>query len=605
VSDGVVRESLFGNEPASRAVAAVRTPDPTDALRYMYWQSFANRLQSQVKRLRSPRYIAAVVVGVLYIWWALFRNARFGGGPLAKLVDTDQLVPVFAALLLASAGRWWLFGADRSTLAFSPPEVQFLFPAPVSRRMLIHAKLVRTQIAILINTLIWSVLLRGDGGSLEGWRRGLSLWMVFSILALHRLGASIVRANAIEHENAGRRRSVIPLLVFASLVGAVVYGVLSRFTVLKAAADVGIRAVGSAIVDALQQPIPAVALWPVRAVIEPVFTSAPSAWFTAAPIALVILLLHYLWVVRLDASFEEAALEATQHRAERLQRFRSSQMGKSRSRSGKLARVPSLALAGRPEISIAWKNVAAAIRGGAWRTQLVIFTVGLASLAFATRAASARAGDVFVGATIGWGVMLLFLGPLWMRFDLRLDLQRLAILKAMPLSGKQIVIAEIAGVTILHSITVWSLMIVPVTMVIQRPEVLTESGATIPMFFAVAVAVPVFNALMFAIQNATALLFPAWVRLGAEARGFETMGQNLLTTGATTLAAAVGLVFPVGVGLLTVWLSSVFDSFLGAWSILVGTVLGCVVLAIELWPMIVWLGTVFERTDVSEVPSLT
>jgi hypothetical protein len=59
--------------------------------------------------------------------------------------------------LLLSAARWWLFGADRGTLAFAPAEVQFLFPAPVSRRALVHAKLVRTQLAILLNTLILSL----------------------------------------------------------------------------------------------------------------------------------------------------------------------------------------------------------------------------------------------------------------------------------------------------------------------------------------------------------------------------------------------------------------------------------------------------------------
>lgn len=593
--------SFEGTIVTEKIGAPARKPSPMSAMLFLYARTFFNRLKSQIVRVRSPRYVAAVIMGVLYIWWALFRNSRFGGGPLATLASTDQLVPVFAAFLLLSAARWWIFGADRSTLAFTPAEVQFLFAAPVSRRALIHAKLLRLQIAIFVNTLIWSVLLRGGGGSLEAWRRGLSLWIVFSVLALHRLGASIVRANATEHEHAGRRRSLLPLLVFAALVGAVTFGLLSQFAELKAAADVGIRAVGNAILVALHQPVPSYALWPVRVLLEPVFTKSGAVWITIAPIALLILLLHYLWVVRLDASFEEAALEATQHRAERLQRFRTSQMGKSRSRTGKLARVPKLALTGRPEVAIAWKNIVAAMRGGAWRAQLIAFTLGLATLAIVTRSTSAAAGDVFMGVTLGWGAMLLFLGPLWMRFDLRLDLQRLAVIKTMPLSGLQVVTAEIAGVTILHTLTVWSLMIVPIVMIIQDPSMLTESGVTIPLWCSVALAVPLFNALMFAIQNGMALLFPAWVRLGTDARGFETMGQNLLTTGATTLVAAVALVFPVGIGIVTVWLSDVLDSPLGVWSVLAGTLLGCAVLALELWPLLVWLGTVFEKTDLSDV----
>ncbi len=577
-------------------------PAVPSALLFLYQRSLINRVRAQLARARSPRYIVAVILGVLYLWWALFRNARLGAGPFGTLAGSATLVPLFGSLTLVIAARWWLFGSDRGALAFAPAEVQFLFPAPVSRRTLVHAKLVRSQLAILLNTLIWSVLLRGGGGSAISWRRGLALWVVFSTLSLHRLGASMVRANALEHEHAGRRRSVLPLVVFVALLGAVAFGVLSQWPALRIAMQDGIGALSTAVIHALQQPVPSFALWPVRALLTPVFALNAADWFSAIPVAMAVLLLHYLWVVRLDTAFEEAALEATQHRAERLSRVRTAQgFGKTRSRTGRLARIPSLSLTGRPEVAIAWKNVAAAMRGGSWRTQLIIFTGGLIILAVATRSSSAHAGDVFLGVTVGWGAMLLFLGPLWMRFDLRLDLQRLSILKTMPLSGARIVAAEIAGVTFLHSITVWSLMVVPGVMIVQDPELLRSSGATLPMLLGIVIAVPTFNALMFTVQNAAALLFPAWVRLGTDARGFETMGQKLLTMGATSLVAAVALVFPCGIGVLTVWLSSVFDSPLGTWSILVGAVLACIVLAFEIWPVILWLGTVFDRTDLNDV----
>ncbi len=577
-------------------------PAPVPAMRYLYQRTLVNRFRQQAARAKSPRYLAAVVMGMLYIWWALFRNAQLGGGgPLASIVKTDVAVPIASAVMLLSAARWWVFGGERSALAFTPAEVQFLFPAPVSRRQLVHAKLVRMQLVILLNTLIFSVLLRGSGGTVEGWQRGLSLWMLFSTLALHRLGATIVHANAMEHVGKSRRRLILPLIVFGVVLLAVVYGVVTAWPLLRTASMSGTKAVLLAVTDALRAPVPAAALWPVRAVIEPVFLGRGGQWFLAMPWAAAMLTLHYFWVVRLDKAFEEAALEATQHRAERLLRFRSSQMGNSRSRKGKLAKVPSLALSGRPEMAIAWKNVVAALRGGAWRTQLLMFTVSLGVLAAVTRSASDRAGDVFMGITFGWGAMLLFIGPLWMRFDLRLDLPRLPMLKTMPLAGWRIVTAEIAAVTALHSVTVWSLMVVPLVMFVQEPALLTESGVTIPIFISVVVGVPIFNALMFTIQNGTALLFPAWVRLGTEARGFETMGQNLLTTGATTLVAAVALVFPVGLGGLVLW----FTNDWGGWSVLVATILASVVVVAELWPIILWLGGVFEKIDVSEVAAAT
>jgi ABC-2 type transport system permease protein len=217
------------------------------------------------------------------------------------------------------------------------------------------------------------------------------------------------------------------------------------------------------------------------------------------------------------------------------------------------------------------------------------------------RTASEDAADLFVGITVGWGAMLVFVGPLWMRFDLRLDLPRLAILKTWPLPGRQIVAAEIAAVTLLHSVTIWSLMIVPIVLVVMDPTLLAESGTGLPMFIAVALAIPLLNALMFTVQNATALMFPAWVRLGAESRGFESTGQNLLTMGATTLVAAVALVFPVGLGLFIAF----FGRGLNGWALPLATLAGGVVLLLELIPVINWLGDVFERIDVNEVTAGT
>ena len=91
---------------------------------YLYWHAFINRLRSQALRARSPRYIVAVLLGALYLWWALFRNTRGGSAPLNSLLLSDVTRIVGSAVLLLLSARWWIFGADRSALAFTPAEVQ-------------------------------------------------------------------------------------------------------------------------------------------------------------------------------------------------------------------------------------------------------------------------------------------------------------------------------------------------------------------------------------------------------------------------------------------------------------------------------------------------
>lgn len=575
---------------------------PASALRYLWIRSTTNRLRTQIKRVRNPRYAVAMLVGLLYFYWILIYNPRAsaedGVNPFANLMNSGFALPLASALLLFALARWWLFKGDKSALAFSPAEVQFLFPAPISRQGLVHAKLLRSQAAILINIVIWSVLLRGNAASADGWQRGIALWFLFSTLSLHRLGAAIVRTNALEHERAGQRRSIIPAAIFLLMLSGVAYGVFSQWTAITVATEVGTKAALQAVVDSLSQPVASWALWPVRALLRPVFAPSAATWLQLLPFSALVFALHYLWVLRLDASFEEAALEATQMRAELVKNVRTAGGVRKRSTKGKISRIPTLAAMGRPEIAITWKNVAAAMRGTAWRAQTIVFLIGLTAFAIFTSTQSEKMANVFLGLCAAWGVMLLIFGPMGMRFDLRQDLPRLALLKAYPLSGARIVAAEIAGVTLLHTVSIWVLMVVPVTLFIANPSSFDNKLQLPVILAAIALVIPAVNALMFTLHNGTALLFPSWVRLGTEQRGFETMGQGLLTMLATTLAAAVALVFPVGLALLTLWLGS---TALGPLSILVAALLGASVLLAELWPVIFWLGSVFDKTEVSDV----
>lgn len=575
---------------------------PASALRYLWVRSTWNRLRTQIKRVRNPRYAVAMLMGLLYFYWILVYNPRAsnenGVNPFANLMNSGFALPLASAFLLFALARWWLFKGDKSALAFSPAEVQFLFPAPISRRGLVHAKLLRSQMGILVNILIWTVLLRGNAASAHGWQRGIALWLLFSTLSLHRLGAAIVRTNALEHERAGQRRSILPAAMFVLMLSAVAYGVISQWPAIMVATEVGTKAVLQAVVDSLSQPVASWALWPVRALLRPVFALNAATWLQLLPFSALVFALHYLWVLRLDASFEEAALEATQLRAELVKNVRTAGGVRKRSTKGKISRIPKLAAMGRPEIAITWKNVAAAMRGTAWRVQTIVIGVMMTAFAIATSLQSEKLAEVFLGLCAAWGAMLVLLGPAGMRFDLRQDLPRLAILKAYPLSGARIVAAEIAGVTILHSVSIWILMVVPVTLFLVNPSLFDDKLQLPFVLAALALVIPAINALMFTLHNGAALLFPSWVRLGTEQRGFETMGQGLLTMLATTLGAAVALVFPVGLAILILWLGS---ALLGPSSILVAALLGAGLLLAELWPVILWLGSVFDKTEVSDV----
>jgi ABC-2 type transport system permease protein len=367
---------------------------PAAALWYLTRTSARNRMRAQLARLRQPRYLVALVVGGAYLYWAVGVSANDPENPFAKVGDASGTPLLLAAALLFTSAWWWLGRPDRTALAFSPAEVHLLFPAPLSRRSLVHTKLLRSQAAILLNVLIWVVLLRGGGATLAGWQRGLALWILFSTFTLHRLAAALVRINAEQHDGAGRRRAIVPVGIFTALFGSVGWVLWQARTPLTAAWSVGITPTLDALRDTLTQPIARLALAPVQALVLPIFAATPADWLLRMGPALLVLGLHYAWVVRTDAAFEEAALEASQERARRLARMTGSQLSAKRSRKGGVPRIPPLPAWGPTAIVIAWKNMAAAIRGGDWTRQLLtlfgIFAGTMVVLRSRSRACGAR-----------------------------------------------------------------------------------------------------------------------------------------------------------------------------------------------------------------------
>src|SRR5205085_6013985 len=129
------------------------------ALMYLQLQSLSNRLRVRLRRLRKPKYLAGALVGGTYFYFFLFRDfpgGRAGAAAVTESVvaETRLLFELLGALALCfMVLSAWLFPHERAALAFTEAEIAFLFPAPVTRRTLVHFKLLRAQAAILFTTV--------------------------------------------------------------------------------------------------------------------------------------------------------------------------------------------------------------------------------------------------------------------------------------------------------------------------------------------------------------------------------------------------------------------------------------------------------------------
>lgn len=561
-----------------------------------------NRLRRQASRLRNPRYALALLVGFAYFFFAFGGHRAISGDTSmagrAMLATIRAVGPVMLALYAAIT---WIFGrAD--ALALRPAEVTFLLTGPLTRRDLVRYKLLHAQVPLLFSASF--VTLISHGAPLPWYLRLPSFWVLFSILQLHHTAAALVHAAAEQAGVAGWRRNWLPVTLFGA-AALVLASAIQR--AIADAGQVGAAGVIAAVQAAIAQPLPHAVLAPFRLALGPLVAS-PSAWLPAFGLAALVLLLHYAWVLRSDAAFEEAAAEAGERRARAVQALRSGGGWRAYSRalrpegSSPVAAPPfRLAFRGPPAVAITWKNLTFARRNTSLSSPLMLGVIASAFVALS----SVGGGSPIVALgqvgliTLAFAAFLVVFGPVMIRNDLRMDLRQVELLRTMPLPPHQLVGAEIAASAITVSIIQLSLLLVGAALVGIGGDVpLTGTEFLLALLGAI-LLLPALATLGVTIQCAIALTFPAWVHLGRDRpAGVEAMGQNILTMVGSLLLLALLLLLPITIAAASALLLS------AQWGVLapaLGGLVGIAIVYVEVWLAARALGRLFQRTDPSDI----
>jgi hypothetical protein len=337
-----------------------------------------------------------------------------------------------------------------------------------------------------------------------------------------------------------------------------------------------------------------------KLVLAPYLATGPADFALAMLPALLLLAIHYFWVVHTETAFEEASIARAEKRGARR---RASQQGDWR---GNVAvtrpRTPAFALgnAGRLEFAFLWKNLLAtsAIFRPRPILALTALLIGVTSwLSHQPELAAMRVVLSIVGAVIL--VMTVLLGPQVARQDLRTDLANADLLKSYPVRGWQIVLGEILTPVAILTTVFWIALLtvylsLPGDSFDRLPAGLRSAAA-----LALAVLAPAFIALQVLMPNAAAVLFPAWVQTTRDQteRGFEVLGQRLIFVAGQLLVTALALLPALLVGALVFFIVNLITGveIAGAAAVIVMAVL----LGFEAWLGIRWLGNRFEELDIS------
>ena len=542
-------------------------------------------------RLRSPRYAIALLFGLGYLALVIVGQRHGSGGALA----TPAVSIGGSIFLMFLVLKWWTFGADRSALAFTPAEIQFLFPAPVSRAALLQYKLLRAQPLILVNVLVWTFLLRrGDGHPLAAALYAFSLWIFFDTILLHRLGVALTRDSATGHGAAGLRRSWLALILLAA-GSAACWATYRLMPVESWSGGPG------GLLGHLQRLLNTAPLrffvWPFRIPLAPLEATGLMEWLGDVAVALGLLALHLIWVLRADRAFEEAALEASARKAERIDRWR--RQGAGTSMAPRRTRYwIRLSPSGHPLLAIVWKNVTRLIRTLSPGFLGVIAVIGVAGVALAFMEGQENPALLQGVGTMAltWVVVLTVLGPQWVRIDLRSELDHIGMLRSWPLSGLVVMAAQVLSSALVLTGIQLLLGVIALAGLWDDAIGYLSAAQLAALLLPAGLVIMALNVVALAIQNAGALLYPAWVRTEIRPGGIEQVGQHLLTAGISFLLLAIAALGPSLAGGGAAYL---LWSRIGLWALVPALLLAGAALVLEGFLLLDWLGGRFEQLDPS------
>lgn len=459
-----------------------------------------------------------------------------------------------------------LISSGERALYFSPGEVNFLFPAPFTRRQLLIYKIAISMFLGLLTSLFFTVFF----GRYAQWfvAAYLGLFLTFLFLQLTSMLINFM-ALSIGTRAYSRMRKIAMALIIVG-VGAIL---------LRSGALAG--GVRGLTVQLEQSGLWRAVTAPLQCLVE-TFLTAKGEWLALLKYAGLSVLVNGVMVclvLLMDAHYLEAAASTSERIYAQLQRARRGEVSWSpKKSSGKpRLRAPMLPYWGGVG-PIAWHQMTTALRSLSRLVILGIIFIPLLSTMMATR----RADGSGMGSLVVFNLLLfmtLFLSGL-LPFDFRGDLDRMELLKTLPIPNWRIVVGQL-----MVPVLIVSFFHIVFLLIYSFVEPRTD-----PRLYSLMLLIVPLNFLMFSLDNLVFLFFPSKVMI-ANPGDIQAMGRT------TLLVLLKTLVLLVVVGLAGLLGAFVYFVTGRAWLPAVVTATVMVSLAgISLIPLLSWA---FAKFDVA------
>ncbi len=532
------------------------------ALWLLLWLRFKAWLRRLKRNAGTAKGAVLALLGVLVllpclISWFVWLFLEPGQTATAEhLEEVRRFGPLG---LLAYCVLTIAFSSGERAISFTPAEVEFLFCGPFSRRQLLGYKIAAGLLTSLMTALFLTVFLHRHAAlSLAAY---VSLVLGLLFLQLFAMSVALVISTVGARAYNLWRKIVLVVLVALVLVAFLQIG---KDLLRLEPAELLRRVEQSPLLQVLFKPL----RWFVEAfTAEHLWPDFAQGVLRCLAVDGVLLAL----VFALDAHYLETSAAVSERIYAQLQRIRG---GGAATMAVPPSGKPSFNLPSFPWWGgvgpIAWRQLTTVLRSfSRIIAVLIIFAVMLTPALISFRASTDQAALVpalgtMIGITVG--VMTLFLTPL-VTFDFRGDIDRLDVLKTLPIAAHWLAVGQLVAPVLLLSILQWTALAVFALM----------AGGTESLFWSVAALIVPLNFLLIGLENLLFLLFPA--RIAPATPGdFQALGRQMLLYLAKLLGAGLALSMATLVALPVYFLTGqrLPPAVIAAWLVLAGCGVGLI-----------------------------
>ena len=497
------------------------------ALWKLYRLRIRGSIRSMAGQLKSVRGAALAVFSVLVVCMMLGPNLLVAfnlrhHAAMGQSADTfREAIPVAMLLYVVLS---IVTSVGERAIYFSPSEVDFLFPAPFSRRQILLYKILGGATASSFIALIMAT-------SLAIWVRSWPAAALGFLLALLFVGSLTMCAQLVAQSVTERAFTRARRLLLGGLIATVAVA-------LGQAASRGLDGPwGETLLRVRHSPVAEIVLAPftVFAKIIAAERLAPDALGWAVPGAILVAGVYAL-AVRLDANYLETAARVSRKMQERKRRAMSdggfARQSKRAVKSSRLPQPPWLGGIG----PLVWRQMIQVLRGSGRAAVLAVIMVLAIASPFAFGAGRGNElPTVLPHLIILMAAYATFLFSAQAPHGFRGDYERMGLLKSLPIRPLPMAFGQTLVVAMMLTLLHW--------LVFAATAVFVPAAAT-ELLVAGLFALP-FNWILFGMEGFLFLLYPSPL-IPSGSDGFLKMGRmmlfmlaKLIVIGACSAVAAI------------------------------------------------------------------